>query len=100
MSTQDHAIALIENYYAAFNRGDWEAMLSHLSDDVAHDLNQGPRETGVDAFRAFLARTPPPNTSSTANTCAAMPACPKRAARNTCCPAARSSTSATAGSRA
>ncbi len=52
----DRAIALIENYYAAFNRGDWEAMLVLLAPDVAHDLNQGARETGVDAFRAFLAR--------------------------------------------
>jgi len=31
-------------------------MLSCLADDVAHDLNQGPRETGREAFRAFLAR--------------------------------------------
>lgn len=49
-------IALIHAYYAAFNRGDWEAMLGFLADDVAHDLNQGPRETGREAFRAFLAR--------------------------------------------
>jgi len=49
-------IALIENYYAAFNRGDWEAMLAHLTEDVVHDLNQGAREKGRTAFRAFLAR--------------------------------------------
>jgi len=49
-------IALIHAYYAAFNRGDWEAMLGFLADGVAHDLNQGPRETGCEAFRAFLAR--------------------------------------------
>ena len=55
MSQQD-TIQLITNYYAAFNRGDWEAMLAFLTDDVAHDLNQGPRETGRDTFRAFLAR--------------------------------------------
>lgn len=48
--------ALIHAYYAAFNRGDWEAMLGFLADDVVHDLNQGPRETGREAFRAFLAR--------------------------------------------
>ena len=52
----DRSIALIETYYAAFNRGDWEAMLALLSPEVAHDLNQGARETGVEAFRAFLAR--------------------------------------------
>jgi len=50
------AIALVHSYYAAFNRGDWEGMLAHLSDDVAHDLNQGARETGRAAFAAFLAR--------------------------------------------
>jgi steroid delta-isomerase-like uncharacterized protein len=52
----EETIALIENYYAAFNRGDWEAMLAHLTEDVVHDLNQGAREKGRTAFRAFLAR--------------------------------------------
>ena len=55
MSRQD-TLALIERYYAAFNRGDWNAMLDALAEDVVHDLNQGPREAGRDAFRAFLAR--------------------------------------------
>lgn len=50
------AIALVQRYYDAFNRGDWEAMLACLTDDVAHDLNQGGREHGREAFRAFLAR--------------------------------------------
>jgi steroid delta-isomerase-like uncharacterized protein len=50
------ATSLIESYYAAFNAGDWEAMLALLTDDVAHDINQGKRETGRDAFRAFLAK--------------------------------------------
>jgi steroid delta-isomerase-like uncharacterized protein len=49
-------IALIQRYYDAFNRGDWQAMLDCLTDDVAHDLNQGGREHGREAFRAFLAR--------------------------------------------
>ena len=48
--------ALITQYYEAFNRGDWEAMLGFLTDDVSHDLNQGSRESGRDAFRAFLGR--------------------------------------------
>ncbi|MBS7810938.1 ketosteroid isomerase-related protein [Roseococcus pinisoli] len=47
---------LIRRYYAAFNAGDWAGMLDCLTDDVAHDVNQGPRETGRDAFRAFLGR--------------------------------------------
>ena len=46
---------LIERYYAAFNAGDWEAMLACLTDDVAHDINQAARQTGKAAFRAFLA---------------------------------------------
>ncbi len=52
----DRATTLVLDYYAAFNRGDWNAMLALLTDDVAHDLNQGARETGRDAFAAFLAR--------------------------------------------
>ncbi len=52
----DRATTLILDYYAAFNRSDLGAMLSLLTDDVAHDLNQGARETGRDAFAAFLAR--------------------------------------------
>jgi steroid delta-isomerase-like uncharacterized protein len=47
--------ALICEYYDAFNSGHREAMLSLLTDDVAHDINQGGRETGKDAFRKFLA---------------------------------------------
>jgi len=50
------AIDLVHRYYEAFNRGDREAMLALLAEDVAHDPNQGPRETGREAFRAFLQR--------------------------------------------
>jgi len=47
--------ALIARYYAAFNAGDWDAMVACLSDDVAHDINQGGRQTGKAEFRIFLA---------------------------------------------
>ena len=50
------ANALIENYYAAFNAGDMDTFLDLLTDDVIHDINQGPREIGKDAFRAFMGR--------------------------------------------
>ena len=50
------AIELVLAYYAAFNRGDWPAMQALLADDVAHDLNEGPRETGKPAFAAFQQR--------------------------------------------
>ncbi len=46
--------ALIRDYCDAFNRGDREAMLSLLTDDVAHDINQGGREVGKEAFKRFL----------------------------------------------
>ena len=53
---QDRAVELVLGYYAAFNRGDREAMLALLADDVVHDLNQGARETGKAAFAAFMQR--------------------------------------------
>lgn len=46
--------ALIDRYYAAFNAGDNDAMLACLSEDVAHDINQGGRQSGKPAFREFL----------------------------------------------
>lgn len=49
------ARALIERYYAAFNAGDTDAMLACLTEDVAHDINQGGRQSGKAAFRDFLA---------------------------------------------
>lgn len=52
----DRATELLLRYYTAFNRGDWEGMLACLADDVAHDINQGRRETGRDTFREFLRR--------------------------------------------
>lgn len=52
---KETAIELIGRYYAAFNAGDWNGMLEALSEDVVHDINQGKREIGKSAFRAFLA---------------------------------------------
>jgi steroid delta-isomerase-like uncharacterized protein len=48
-------VALIERYYRAFNAGDTEGMLACLAENVVHDVNQGARRTGKDAFRAFTA---------------------------------------------
>lgn len=50
------AKALIEKYYAAFNRGDSDGMLALLSDDVIHDVNQGERRVGKERFKAFNGR--------------------------------------------
>ncbi|MGR8953500.1 MAG: ketosteroid isomerase-related protein [Gammaproteobacteria bacterium] len=49
------SIKLIQNYYAAFNAGDMDTFLSLLTDDVIHDINQGKREVGKDAFKQFMA---------------------------------------------
>lgn len=53
---REQSIALIQRYYAAFNAGDMTTFLSLLSDDVAHDINQGARETGRPAFAEFMQR--------------------------------------------
>ena len=47
---------LLRRYYEAFNRGDSDGMLACLASDVVHDVNQGERRAGKDAFRAFNAR--------------------------------------------
>ena len=47
--------ALLQTYYAAFNRGDAEGMLACLAEDVEHHVNQGGVRHGRDAFRDFNA---------------------------------------------
>lgn len=49
------SIKLIEQYYAAFNSADMDTFLSLLTDDVIHDINQGTREIGKEAFKQFMA---------------------------------------------
>lgn len=45
---------LIQEYYEAFNNREPEKMLSFLVEDIVHDINQGDRETGKEAFSRFL----------------------------------------------
>lgn len=52
--SQTATTALIETYYTAFNEGRPQGMLDLLTEDVAHDINQGARESGRAAFAAFL----------------------------------------------
>jgi steroid delta-isomerase-like uncharacterized protein len=52
----DATIYLIRRYYAAFNAGDMTTFESLLTDDVIHDINQGQREIGKEAFRGFMGR--------------------------------------------
>ncbi|MDF1582070.1 MAG: ketosteroid isomerase-related protein [Methyloprofundus sp.] len=47
-------IKLITHYYAAFNSGDMDTFLSLLTDDVIHDINQGERQVGKEAFKQFM----------------------------------------------
>lgn len=47
---------VIERYYDAFNRADMEVFASLLADDVVHDVNQGTRESGKEAFVRFMSR--------------------------------------------
>lgn len=54
MST--NALQTIERYYACFNANDHEGMLALLDEAVQHDINQGGREVGKDAFARFLKR--------------------------------------------
>ena len=50
------SINLIQHYYDAFNRCDMDTFLSLLTDDVIHDINQGHREIGKEAFAQFMSR--------------------------------------------
>lgn len=45
--------ALVRRYLDAFNTSDFDAMEATLHEDVAHDVNQGERQIGRDAFRRF-----------------------------------------------
>ena len=50
----DRTNALVLRFCAAYNRADWSAMVDCLAEDVIHDVNQGERETGKAAFRAYI----------------------------------------------
>ena len=50
------AVSLVQAYYDIFNSGDRPAFLDLLTDDVAHEINQGGVEEGKATFAAFLER--------------------------------------------
>ena len=54
--SQSETRALIKRYFDAFNASDYQAMADCLHEDVAHDINQGGREIGREAFRQFNAQ--------------------------------------------
>jgi steroid delta-isomerase-like uncharacterized protein len=50
----DATTALIQSYYAAFNRQDTASMLALLADHVIHEPSQGDPRHGKAAFAEFL----------------------------------------------
>lgn len=46
--------SIIQSYYAAFNKGDFEAMAQLVSVNVHHDINQSEPNLGIEAFRKFM----------------------------------------------
>jgi len=50
------AVDIIRQYYKAFNEGKLDAFLALMAEDVIHDINQGGREVGKEAFRKFMDR--------------------------------------------
>ena len=53
---QSESLALIWRYYDAFNAGDRPAMITCLSEDIRHDVNEGAARIGTDKFAAFMAQ--------------------------------------------
>ena len=49
--------ALITRYFDAFNAGDSAGMMACLSDDIAHDVNQGMRRVGKPAASLVITVT-------------------------------------------
>lgn len=54
--SRTEAEALIFEYYRTFNQGDMDSFLNLLTDDVVHDINQGERQVGREAFAAFMGK--------------------------------------------
>lgn len=46
---------IVQAYFDAFNQSDIEALLALLHEDVVHDINEGERQIGKQAFRLFYA---------------------------------------------
>lgn len=45
---------LIKQYYDCFNRQDMETFINLLDENVIHDINQGGKEVGKEAFAKFM----------------------------------------------
>lgn len=47
-------LEVVKSYYDSFNSKEFSKMLSFLSEDVRHDLNQGKTQVGLAAFSKFM----------------------------------------------
>lgn len=56
MTATQKTLELLKQYYACFNAGDTDGMLTLMADGVVHDINQGDSELGIEAFREFFVR--------------------------------------------
>jgi steroid delta-isomerase-like uncharacterized protein len=48
------ALEIVQQYYQHFNQKNWEGMLSLLSGNIRHEVNQGDPRIGLDLYREFL----------------------------------------------
>lgn len=46
---------IVQTYFDAVNQSDIDALLALLHEDVIHDINEGERQIGKQAFRTFYA---------------------------------------------
>lgn len=45
---------IVKKYYDYFNEQNWDGMISCLTPDVQHDVNEGDKEIGPEKFRKFI----------------------------------------------
>lgn len=48
------ALETVQQYYQHFNQQNWDGMLSLLSENIRHEVNQGDPRIGLELYREFL----------------------------------------------
>ncbi len=48
------ALDTVQQYYQHFNQQNWDGMLSLLSENIRHEVNQGDPRLGLELYREFL----------------------------------------------
>lgn len=51
----NQSLDIVKNYFKAFNEGRTKDMLALLHPEIEHDINQGKKEVGLEAFVKFMA---------------------------------------------